>query len=96
MKAIIFLLAGCLAGFTLAGCKTTTVEHTWKNGEKTRIRDMRLLHEQEASFSFEHGTNGNYKVSASVASSADEDAMRAAFDAGLAAGKKIGKAAVVP
>jgi hypothetical protein len=85
-----------LLAFLLCGCKSTKVSHTWPDGSKSDITDRRFLHKQEASFIFDKSTNGSYRVSASVTSGADEEAMRAAFDAGIAAGKKIGKAAVVP
>lgn len=79
-----------MALLVFTGCKSTLVEHQWADGARTRIRDQRLFHKQEAGFAFRRDTNGVINVQATVTSGADGEAIRAAFDAGMKAGEAIG------
>jgi hypothetical protein len=81
LSATMFL---ALLALTASGCmKRTEVEHTWLNGEKTRVKDERINMKQEASFEFETTTNGTKRVKAGVKSGGDTEGAKAALRLGM-------------
>jgi hypothetical protein len=78
----IFLLA---AAALLTGCKVTTFTYTMPGGQAVTARDTRLLVNTRATIVFQHGTN--FSLSVKTASSADQEAIAAAFEGAVRGAK---------
>jgi hypothetical protein len=78
-KGVSFTLPLALALACLAtGCKITTASHAWPDGSRTEVFDGRLLHKQEAAFTFHRAASGAVTVRGTVSSVPDAESVKAA------------------